>query len=126
MAYYKTIQVNKKQVRLHRYLMEQKLGRKLNPNELVHHKDGNKFNNDIDNLELIDRKAHMKAHPEVKQLATAAQTKHDIKMSEILDLYVEKGFPARIVAERTGIPIFSIHWFIRKHGIKHKTDIAYA
>lgn len=36
----------------HRYNMEQKLNRKLYPNENVHHKDGNKLNNDIDNLEL--------------------------------------------------------------------------
>ena len=36
----------------HRLVMERHLGRKLLPNETVHHRDGDKLNNDITNLEL--------------------------------------------------------------------------
>lgn len=36
----------------HRLVMEQHLGRKLLPKENVHHKDGDRLNNDISNLEL--------------------------------------------------------------------------
>lgn len=36
----------------HRYVMQEKLGRKLIDNENVHHMDGNRENNDISNLEL--------------------------------------------------------------------------
>lgn len=61
---YKTIQVDKKQVRLHRFIMEQKLGRKLGKNECVHHIDGNKLNNSIDNLEVCTREEHLKKHYE--------------------------------------------------------------
>lgn len=38
----------------HRWVMEQKLGRRLRPFEVVHHLDGNKKNNSPENLELFD------------------------------------------------------------------------
>ena len=50
------------QVKRHRWLMEQKIGRKLLPNEDVHHKDENKLNNDLNNLEIIDHGKHSSYH----------------------------------------------------------------
>lgn len=44
----------------HRLVMEQYLGKYLKPEEHIHHKDGNKLNNDISNLELINRSKHSK------------------------------------------------------------------
>ena len=42
-----------------KWLMEQKLGRRLDPDkETVHHLDGNHSNNDENNLEIIPRKEH--------------------------------------------------------------------
>jgi hypothetical protein len=38
----------------HRLVMEQAIGRILLPEEVVHHKDQNKQNNQIDNLQLFD------------------------------------------------------------------------
>ena len=49
---------------LHRKIMEDYIGRKLNSNEIVHHKDGNKLNNDINNLEILTRSEHIKLHKE--------------------------------------------------------------
>ena len=42
--------------------MEQYLGRKLTRDEVVHHKDGNKANNDIENLELTSLSEHTRQH----------------------------------------------------------------
>ena len=47
---------------LHRVLVENKIGRHLLPKEQVHHKDGNKQNNDITNLELLSISDHTKIH----------------------------------------------------------------
>jgi len=46
----------------HVVLMEQRLGRSLHPDEVVHHRDGDKHNNSIDNLELMTRSAHARHH----------------------------------------------------------------
>jgi len=46
----------------HRIVMENHLGRHLNSNEVVHHKDGNKKNNSVDNLEVLSSSEHSKLH----------------------------------------------------------------
>lgn len=47
---------------LHRYKYEQEKG-PIPEGWHIHHKDGNHFNNDIENLEAIEPKAHLKLHP---------------------------------------------------------------
>ena len=48
--------------REHRIVMERHIGRRLEPWELVHHKDQNPGNNDIENLEIREFGEHTAEH----------------------------------------------------------------
>ncbi len=60
--------INKKGYRIvnrrleHVIIMENILGRRLNKNEVVHHLNGNKTDNRIENLSLISKKEHDNYH----------------------------------------------------------------
>ena len=47
---------------LHRAVAEKKIGRKLKPREVVHHIDGDIFNNNIQNIEIMTQSEHIKKH----------------------------------------------------------------
>jgi hypothetical protein len=48
--------------RLHRVIMEQHLGRTLHDNEVVHHRNGDRLDNRIDNLEVMTLREHARHH----------------------------------------------------------------
>lgn len=120
---YPTIQVNKKQWRIHRYIMEKHIGRKLLSNELVHHINGNKHDNKINNLQIVSRSEHKKLHSEIGE-STRIKKKYFFKKKQLLDLRKKKLSMQKIAEQYncTQPTIFRAPWLsassLKLYGIK--------
>jgi transcriptional regulator of aromatic amino acid metabolism len=98
-------------VKLHRLVMERELGRYLETNELVHHKDENKLNNDISNLQLITQAEHRAIHNILDQSGVL-----HFDIEEVKTLY-EAGLSTREIATRLNIGKSTVGNYIKQLGI---------
>lgn len=102
--------------RLHRQIAEQVAGRKLEYDECVHHINGNKTDNRVENLAIISRSEHSRKHcleqwdnrtPEekkqlIKRLVSAAAIKNRKPVVCIKDGIVVRSFNSITDAESFG------------------------
>ena len=91
-------------IRVHRRVAEQHLGRKLARNEHVHHINGDKADNKVENLIVVTASWHKKIH----SLAGAeTRFKHQYNYKEIYDLYLQHRSSLK-VAEILGCTNFTV------------------
>ncbi len=64
---YKKLSIRGREYLEHILIAERVLGRQLKPNEVVHHRDEDKTNNQPDNLEVMTRSAHTLLHNAIRR-----------------------------------------------------------
>lgn len=74
----------------HRIIIENKLNRLLKKNEVVHHKDNNRHNNHINNLELLKIKDHCIFHGEQRKNRIKIRCYHCNKEFELKNSQYKK------------------------------------
>jgi transposase-like protein len=108
---YHFIQHNGRRRALHRVLVEQREGRTLDRNEVVHHIDGNPLNNTLSNLTILSRAEHTRQHhSRVSKKRWSAEDK-----LRTVELY-KTGMSMDEVARATGRPYSSTERVIVRAG----------
>jgi hypothetical protein len=124
---YKGIKVNGVKRDEHRVIMEKHIGRKLGRDEIVHHLNGDKRDNRLDNLQIVTRAEHGRMHQTGRILS--AETRQ--KLCE-----VRKGIPHRYCRKLSDEQVeyikvcyiprdkeFGARALGRRFGVSHKTII---
>jgi IS30 family transposase len=97
-----------KYVPLHRLLVEFHLKRKLKSTEIIHHKDKDKLNNDISNLEINTTGTHRGKHNILDK-----KNKLHFNKNKIKKLYL-KGLSTREVAKKMKMGKSTVSEYIKK------------
>ena len=94
---YPAVSIHNKKIHVHRLIMMYFLKRKLKSNEHIHHKNHNKFDARIENLELLDASKHLSNHnsgrkfskEHRKKIAYANKKRRGIKIKKRVNIDIE-------------------------------------
>ena len=73
MFQYKQRKIKGRKILAHRAVMEEHVGRRLRCDELVHHKNGNTWDNRIENLGIVTAKQHAMHHNQKHPITKACE-----------------------------------------------------